>query len=49
MVAEQMSIKKASKIISRVAKVVGDWDKYAKKVSVEPKLTKAIKSTLLVL
>ena len=41
-----MNIKKADKIINRIAEVVSDWDKYAGQVSVERKLARAIKETL---
>ncbi|MDI1355779.1 MAG: type II toxin-antitoxin system HipA family toxin [bacterium] len=49
LVAQQMSIKKASYIIKEIAAVVREWNTYANYVGVETKLMKAIEKTLIIL
>ena len=44
-IAKVNSIKKADKIITHISNIVADWDSYSKKISVNSKLSKSIKST----
>lgn len=46
-VAKQMNIKKADSIINHINDIVQQWEMYAEQVHVSPKLTMAIKNTLL--
>jgi serine/threonine-protein kinase HipA len=48
-VAKQMNVKKAEAILNQIATIVTHWGEYAKSVSVDKPLLKAIEKTLLVL